>query len=98
MCTQEGYRAFCCRSPLAEVATREMRPSTMVEDGPNKRTVASSKKCFGEVTRVGRTAGSFHAYAMLLASQACPRSPRHRKLVIVFLPRQKKFECSVCVL
>jgi len=38
-----------------ELATREIRPSRMVKNGPNERTVVSGETCFGEPTRVAKT-------------------------------------------
>ena len=62
-----------------------MRPSRMVENDPNERTVASSKTSFGLVTQVRKTV--VHTYAVPLVAPSARRAlvPQHRKDVDLFL-------------
>jgi len=72
----ERYRAcrYHCHLPAStELATREMRPSTMVKNSPIDCTVASSETRFGEVTRVGQTI--VRTYAVPLVAPSARRAP-----------------------
>jgi len=48
-------RYQCRLSASTELATREMRPSKMVKNSPNERTVTRGEMCFSEATRVRKT-------------------------------------------
>ena len=54
-------------------ATREMRPSPMVENSPNNHTVASGETCFDEATRAGKTVA--RTYPVSLAAPSARRPP-----------------------
>ena len=70
---RQGTRRVNCLS-LDISGHQEIQPTTlMVEHGPNKRIVASSKTCSSEVTRVGRTV--VRAYAVPLSAPSARHNP-----------------------
>jgi len=64
-----------CGCPLAYLASREIRPRTMVGNGPNERTVASSETCFGEVTQVRKIVVRVYVVPFVAPQPGAPPLP-----------------------
>jgi len=72
-------RYRCRLSASAELATREIQPSKMVENSHNNLTVASGETCFGVATRVGKTIA--RTYSVPLAAPSARLAPVPRGIV-----------------